>query len=52
MNISQGSLEETRYYLILAADLGYLKPGALLAQVDELWRILDAYSRSLLSPVS
>ena len=52
MNISQGSLEETRYYLILAADLGYLKPGALLAQVDEIGRILDAYSRSLLSPVS
>ncbi len=52
MNIGQGSLEETRYYLILAADLGYLKPGVLLAQVDEIGRILDAYSRSLLSPVS
>ena len=52
MNINQGSLEEIRYYLILAADLGYLKPGALLAQVDEIGRILDAYSRSLLTPVS
>ena len=25
MNIAQGSLEETRYYLILARDLGYLE---------------------------
>ena len=52
MNISQGSLEETRCHLILAVDLGYLKPGALLAKVDEIGRILDAYSRSLLSPDS
>ncbi len=31
MNIAQGSLEECRYYLILAKDLGYIdtkKPGS------------------------
>jgi hypothetical protein len=28
MNIAQGSLEESRYYLILARDLGYVDPLA------------------------
>ena len=46
-NISQASLEETRYYLILAKDLGYAETEDLLAEVDEVGRMLDAYMRSM-----
>ena len=42
-NIAQGSLEESRYYFILAKDLGYGDSQLLLAQVDEVGRMLDAY---------
>jgi four helix bundle protein len=42
-NISQGSLEESRYYLILAQDLGYCDTGEALAAVDEVSRMLQAY---------
>src|SRR4030042_6759513 len=34
MNIAQGSLEETRYYLILACDLGYGNSSGLLEETD------------------
>jgi four helix bundle protein len=43
MNIAQGSLEETRYYLILAQDLGYFNNAALLAQIEEVSRLLESY---------
>ena len=46
-NIAQGSLEEGRYYLMLARDLRYGDPGALLATADELSRMLDAYIRAI-----
>jgi four helix bundle protein len=49
MNIAQGSLEECRYYLLLARDLGYCESDGLLQQVDEIGRLLDAYLRSILS---
>ncbi len=52
MNIAQGSLEETRYYLILAMDLGYLDSQKLLNDLEEIGRILGAYSRTLRSPAS
>jgi four helix bundle protein len=46
-NIAQGSVEESRYYLILAHDLKYgefTKPSALL---DEVARLLNAYIMSI-----
>jgi four helix bundle protein len=49
LNIAEGSLEETRYYLILSMDLGYADCTALLAQVEEVSRMLDAYSRAVRS---
>lgn len=52
MNIAQGSLEECRYYLILARDLGYCDCDALLDRIDEVARLLDAYARSILSTAS
>ena len=46
-NISQGSLEETRYYLILANDLGYAETKQISKQLDEIARILNAYMKSI-----
>jgi four helix bundle protein len=43
LNIAQGSLEETRYYLILANDLGYGNSDALMEKIDEVSRILSSY---------
>lgn len=51
LNIAQGSLEETRYYLILARDLGYLNPGDLMQQLEEVSRMLEVYARRILSSV-
>jgi four helix bundle protein len=46
-NISQASLEEVRYYLILAQDLGYSDTASLKTNVDEISRMLDAYMKSI-----
>src|ERR1700712_3625809 len=42
MNIAQGSLEEFRYYLILARDLGYGATHQLMIQLQEVSRLLNA----------
>jgi four helix bundle protein len=52
LNIAQASLEETRYYLILARDLRYLQDGQLLPALEEVSRLLEAYTRALLAPGS
>lgn len=49
MNIAQGSLAETEYYLILAQDLNYSDTMKLLNQADEVGKILDAYINSIKS---
>lgn len=41
-SISQGSLEEVHYYLILANDLGYGEPAQLLTSCDEVGWMLQA----------
>lgn len=46
LNIAQGSLEEARYYLILARDLGYSSDD-LGASFEEVGRLLNAYIRRL-----
>ncbi len=46
-NISQGSLEETRYYLILANDLGCADTKDLKENLDEISRMLDGYMKSI-----
>jgi four helix bundle protein len=38
MNIAEGSLEESRYYLILAKDLGYGETSALMTALEEVRR--------------
>jgi four helix bundle protein len=48
--IARGSLEETRYHLLLAGDLGYLTPAAYEsaeAAYTEVSRMLNALIRSL-----
>ncbi len=52
MNIAQGSIEECRYYLILAKDLGYGENVHLSLQVEEVSKILNAYSKAILTPDS
>lgn len=49
LNIAQGSLEECRYYLILAADLGYGESGALMRSLEEVSKMLDSYSKAILT---
>ena len=48
-NIAQGSLEECRYYFILARDLNYGDSSALKKRAEEISKMLDSYMRSLLS---
>jgi len=53
LNISEGSLEECRYYLILAKDLEYTNNDTLWELTEEIGRLLTAYRRTLLSsPIS
>ena len=41
-NTAEGSLEELKYHLILARDLGYLPPGSQLqAEADMVGRLLN-----------
>lgn len=49
MNISQGSLQECRYYLILAADLGYGDTKSLMNQLEDVSKLLEGYSRAIVA---
>ena len=49
MNIAQGSLEESRCYLLLVKDLGYGDSSQLLLQIEEISKLLEAYYNSLLN---
>lgn len=52
MNTAQGSLEECRYYLILARDLGYGDVSDLMRGLEEVSRLLTAYMRAIATPGS
>ena len=52
MNIAEASLEECRYYLILARDLSYGEDDKLAGLAEDVARLLGAYSRKLLTPVA
>ena len=45
-NIAQGSLEESRYYLILARDLHYGDLANLIQSASEIGRMLRSYARA------
>jgi len=47
MNTAEGSLEESRYYLILAQDLGDGNTEDLMALLEEVSRLLNAYAKAI-----
>jgi len=49
MNIAEGSVEESRYYLILAQDLGYGDTAKLASALEEVSRLLNAYAAAILT---
>jgi hypothetical protein len=51
-NIAEGSLEECRYYLILAHDLGHLDKTPLWTVTEEVGRLLNAYRSAILTSTS
>ncbi len=44
LNIAQGSLEECRYYFILASDLEYGDSRKLMEHLEEVSKLLDSYA--------
>ena len=51
-NIAQGSLEECRYYLVLAKDLGYCDFASIKSLIQEVSKLLEAYSTAILDSKS
>jgi len=49
LNIAQGSLEECRYYLILVNELNYGDMKSLQAQIEEVSKLLEAYTVAILN---
>src|SRR5205809_7957974 len=52
MNMAEGSVEECRYYLILANDLGYGHTERIAASLQEVSRLLSAYAAAILASAS
>lgn len=48
MNIAQGSLEESRYYLLLIRDLGYASTDEYLDDLNEISKLLEKYRNKIL----
>ena len=50
LNVAEGSVEESRYFLILAQDLaGYGQTPDLMRLLEEVSRLLNTYTRTLLA---
>jgi four helix bundle protein len=49
LNVAQGSLEECRYYLILTQDLGYGVTSDMEILLEEVSKLLTAYSKAIQS---
>ncbi len=52
LNMAESSLEETRYFLILAQDLGYGDTAPLMKSLEEVSRLLNAYRAAILTSSS
>ena len=52
MNVAEGSIEESRYYLILAQDLGYGSTESLTNLLEEVSKLLNSYARAILTSAS
>lgn len=51
LNIVQGSLAESRYYLLLAQDLGYAETDPVKKDLEEVSRLLDSYAKAILTSI-
>jgi four helix bundle protein len=49
MNLAEASLDECRYYLILTEDLRYGDAKHLTSLLEEVDRLLNAYTRAILA---
>ena len=49
LNMAEGSVEECRYFLILAKDLGYGDTQPLTTALEEVSRLLGAYTAAILT---
>ena len=49
MNTAEGSIEESRYYLVLAGDLVYGETSGLMKSLEEVSKLLNAYAAAILS---
>lgn len=47
LNIAQGSLSETQYYLILISDLQYANVTDLIMKSSEVGRLLESYKNAI-----
>ena len=47
LNIAQGSLEESRYYILLSSDLDYGRDKNLEKLSEELSKLLNAYLKAI-----
>ena len=52
LNTAEGSLEESRYYLLLTKDLGYGNVDKLTEKLEEVSRLLSAYAGAIRSSIS
>lgn len=49
-NISEGSLDETKYFLILSKDLGFIDENEeLVSKCDEVAKLLYSYKQAILN---
>lgn len=48
ISLAEGSLEECRYYIVLAKDLGYGDNPELLPQLEEVSKLLEKYTAAML----
>jgi four helix bundle protein len=49
MNISEGSLEEVKYYLLLTKDLEYAKEECFVEEVNDVGQLLSGYMNAIKS---
>lgn len=52
LNIAQGSIEESRYYLILASDLNYGENTSFMSQLEQVSKLLESYAAAINKSVS
>ena len=52
LNMAEGSVEECRYFLILTKDLGYGDTQSLTPALEEISKLLGAYTAAILASLT